>query len=277
VKLDCETPEIAMESLAEILRIDKVKLCNRIGGIKAGDFEVNTSIEIDRWLPMLNFVAGREVVDISDGQTCWFHATRVKDLSSFREGIWSLPNNISRIWTSLYSFVADVVSPEAWNDFRRETVADNYGVGLREVFQCWMANEGPYAFLFPESALNPKDIGNHDYFATSELVEWIAICFERKFRVSLHDRHHLATQPAFIKFWMPGIKAGHLGAALDYLLHRSAGWSLSCLDPNFSADGEQIAPAQVIKAIPILENGGGFRKYPSYALSPVNAHVRLHI
>ena len=175
----------------------------------------------------------------------------------------------------LYPLVADCVTVEEWKEFRRETVADNYGGHSAMVVNAWMANEGPYAFLFTESALSPKDSGNHDYFATSELIEWIAICFERKFRVSMHDRHHAATQPAFIKFWTPGIKAVHLGAAVDYLLHRHICWSVSNVDPYYSSDGEQITPAQVIKAIPILEHIQHFGKHPVYSLSPVEAHVFL--
>lgn len=277
MNLDCETPELAEQSLATILRMDKAQLCSQISKIKKTDFEIKSSIQDDRWLPMLNAVAGREIVDMDDGQTCWFHATRVKDVLSFRDGIWPLPQNLDRIWHSLYPLVADCVSPEGWGKFRRDTVADNYGGHAQEVIRCWMANEGPYAFLFPESALDPSEIGNHDYFSTSELVEFIAICFEKKYRVSLHDRHYAATQPAFVKFSTPGIKTIHLGAALNYLWHRYMGWSLSCVDPCFSADGQKIMPHQVIKAIPILERAIGFRKHSAYSLSPVSVHVSLQI
>jgi hypothetical protein len=275
VNLDCETSELAEQSLATILRMDVTRLGNRIREIKKTDFEINTSTEDDRWLPMLNAVAGRKITDSDGGQTCWFHASRIKDFSSFRQGILPLPRNVNRIWNMLYPLVADRVTLEEWKEFRRETVADNYGGHSAMVVNAWMANEGPYAFLFTESAMSPKDSGNHDYFASSELIEWIASCFERKFRVSLHDRHHAATQPALIKFWTPGIKAVHLGATVDYLLHRHLGWSISNVDPCFSADGEQITPAQVIKAIPILEHIRRFGKHLVYSVSPVEAHVLL--
>jgi hypothetical protein len=277
VNLDCETPDLAEQSLATILQIDRMRLCSQIGEIKKADFEINTNAEDDRWLPMLKAVAGREITDTGGGQTCWFHATRVKDLTSFCEGIRPLQQNLHQIWASLYPLVADCVSPEGWNDFRRETEESNYGGHSRMVIEAWMANKGPYAFLFAESALNPRDTGNHDYLATSELLEFIAVCFERKYRVSLHARYHATTQLALVKFMTPGIKAAHLGAVLDYLLHRTAGWSLSCLDPCFSANGQQIMPTQVAKAIPILECPAGFRNHAAYSISPAGAHVSLRI
>jgi hypothetical protein len=100
--------------------------------------------------------------------------------------------------------------------------------------------KAPYAFLVAESSLSPGRIGNHDYFATSELVEFICICFERKYGVSLHSRHHTATKPILIKFKTPGIKAPHLSAAFDFLLHRRTDWSLSGLSPCFMGEGRDI-------------------------------------
>lgn len=274
MNLDCETPELAEQSLAAILQIERAQLKTRICSIDRNDFETNTCTETDRRLPMLNAVAGRKVSDAATGKTCWFHATRTKGFSSFGKGIMPLPRNVDRIWDMLHMLVTDCTTPGGWEEFRRETVASNYGHD-EMVLKSWMSSEGPYAFLFSESALNPNVVGNNDYFSTSELIEWIAICFERKFRMSLRARHHAATRPAFIKFWTPGIKATHLSAAVDYLVHRHLGWSLRCVDPCFSAKGEQIAAEQVIKAIPVLERIHRSEKHPIYSLSPMTAHVPL--
>jgi len=274
MNLDCETPELAEESVAEILRIDRRRLHGQLGEFKETDFEVNEDLVSDRWLPMLNAVAGRNVENIQGGQTHWFHATRAKDLNSFREGVRSLPRQLKEIWIALYPLVADLISLEQWNEFRAETEMDNYGFP-EEINNAWMSNEGPYAFLFAESTLDPREIGNHDYLATSELVESISICFERKYRVNLQARHHAATRPALVKFATQGIKAAHLGAALDYLLHRSKGWSLSHLSPCFSGEGQPVSADQMIKAIPVLEGARRFGKYSTYSLSQPNFHVSL--
>lgn len=275
MNLDCETRDIAEQSIATILQMEQVQLRERICAIKKTDFATNTCIVTDRWLPMLNAVAGRKISDLDDGNTCWFHATRVKDLSSFRQGILPLSKNLNRIWDMLYLVVADCVTLEGWEKFHQETVADNYGGHSEEVVNAWMSNEGPYAFLFPESTLTPGDFCCHDYFSSSELIEWIAICFKCRFGVSLHNRHHAATMPGLIKFWTPGVKAMHLGATVDYLLHRHFGWSLSSVDPCFSAEGKQIDPAQVIKFIPILERIHAFARHPLYSPSPPANHLSL--
>ncbi len=204
MNLDCETPDVAEQAIAEILQVEPAQLRERIRAIRKSDFAINTCIGTDRLLPMLHTVAGRKISNQDAGKTCWFHATRVKDFFSFRQGILPLPKNVNRIWEMLYLFVADCVTAEEWKQFRRETVADNYGGHSELVVNAWMSNEGPYAFLFPESTLTLSDFSCHDYFSSSELIEWIAICFKRRFRVSLHDRHHAATKPGLIKFWTPG-------------------------------------------------------------------------
>ena len=272
--LDCETPELAEQSLAAILQIERAQLESRICSINRNDFETNVYADTDRGLHMLSAVADREVSDSPTGKTCWFHATRTKDFSSFCNGIMPLHGNVDRIWDMLHLLVTDCVTPVGWERFRGETVASNYGHD-KMVLNAWMSCKGPYAFLFSESALNPNVIANHDYFSTSELIEWIAVCFEQKFHVSLHNRHYAATRPAFIKFWTPGIKATHLGAAVDYLVSRRLDLSLRSVDPCLSAKGKQIAPEQMIKAIPLLERIHRSKKHPIYSLSPVTAHVSL--
>jgi len=274
MNLDCESYELAEQSLMEILRIGNRQLQSRLDQFKETDFEVNEDLARDRWLPMLHALAGQKIEDVHYGQTYWFHATRVKDVNSFREGIRSLPRQLNETWASLYPFVADCVSFKEWNEFRRETEKDNYGF-QEETLNAWMSNEGPYAFLFAESTLNPMEIGNHDYLATSELAESISICFEHKYRVSLQSRHRAATRPALVKFATPGIKSIHLGAAADYLLHRTKGWSLAHLSPCFSGEGRSVSPDQMVKAIPVLESVRRFGKYASYTLSPPSQHVSL--
>ena len=275
MNLDCETIEIAETSLAAILRVTRSELRRRIDAIRQTDFEIKTNTQNDRLLPMLQTVAGRVVADLDDGQTCWFHATRVSDFTSFREGIWPLPKNINRIWDTLYVLVSDCITPQGWKKFRYETEEGNYGGHSSDVIRCWMANLGPYAFLYAASALNPSDTGNHDFLGKSELVDFIATCFQREFKVSLLDRYHAATRPALIKFTTPGIKAVDLGATVDCILHQIKGWSLCNVGTCFSADGMEIAADQTLKAIPILEGLTRFGSHAVYALSPKSAHISL--
>ena len=275
MNLDCETLEQAVTSLAAILRVTRSELRRRIDGIKRTDFEINTDTETDRLLPMLRAVAGREVADLDDRKTCWFHATRVGDFTTFRRGVWPLPKNFDRIWESLYLLVTDCVSLKGWEEFRRETEASNYGGHSPDVIRCWKANLGPYAFLFAASALNPKDTLNHDYLGTSELVDFIAPCFQKQFKVSLLERYRAAKRPALIKFTTPGIKAADLGASVNYVLHQMKGWSLCNVDPCFSAAGREIAANQMLKAIPVLENTRRFGSHATYSLSPTSAHISL--
>jgi hypothetical protein len=275
MNLDCESCESTVDSLARILGIERARIAACVDEFKSEDFEVNTDIVDDRWRPMLNAVAGHTVEDFDRGFTHWFHATRVKDLATFRSGIRSLPRQLNETWALLYTFVSDVLSPEQWRIFRSEAERDNFGGHSPDVIRAWMSNEGPYAFLLAESPLNPRGNGNHDYFATSELVEFIALYFEKRFRVSLHARHLAATQPALVKFKTEGIKAAYLGAAFDHLLHRKNGWSLSCLSPCFSGEGQNVSSDQMMKAIPVVETVGRCGRHSAYNLLPLGQHVSL--
>ena len=275
MNLDCETLESTELSLAAILGLEKAQLLFRLQEFTETDFEVSTDIVDDRWRPMLNAVAGGEIADTDDGHTCWFHATRAKDVASFRAGIRSLPRQLNETWAALYPLVSDCVTPEEWTVFRREVERDNYGGHSPDVIRAWMSNEGPYAFLFAESALNPRDTSNHDYLGTSELVEFISICFERTYRVSLDARHRAATQPTLIKFATAGIKAAHVGAALDYVFHRLNRWPITCLDPCFSGEGRPVAPGQMRKAIPVVESVQRLGRHSVYSLSPSSRHIAL--
>jgi hypothetical protein len=273
--LDCETFESTEKSLAAVLGIEHSRVRTSLNEFTLDDFQVNADIVDDRWRPMLNTVAGRTIEDFDQGFTHWFHATRVKDFATFHSGIRSLPQQLNETWASLYTFVTDLLTPEQWRSFRTEAERENFGGHSPEVIRAWISAKGPYAFLLAESPLNPRGNGNHDYFATSELVEFIALYFERKFRVSLHARYQAATRPALVKFKTEGIKAAHLGAAFDYLLHRKSGWSLSCLSPCFSGEGRSVSPKQMVKVIPVVETVGRYGRHSTYCLSPSDQHTSL--
>lgn len=273
--LDCETSELAERSLACILQINKNQLYNRLHALRHDDFPVNTCIVSDRWKPMVNAIAGQQMLDIEIGNTSWFHASRVSKFASFRQGIRPLQFQYDKTWDWLYTLVADKITLKEWSVFRRQTVKDNYGGHSKEVISSWMSAKGPYAFLIAESPLKPRDTGNHDYLETSELVEFISICFERKFCISLKDIYKSATQPVLVKFKTSGIKVAYLGSALDYLLHRMNGWSLSSIDHVFSGGGQAITTDQMVKVIPILEMTRRLGETVCYHLSPENDHVSL--
>ena len=216
---------------------------------------------------MLRYAAGCNFKDESEGKTCWFHATRVHDSNSFLTGIGSLQDRLEPTWAFLHTLVADHVSQAEWSRFRLEAESDHFG-HLPDVVKAWMSNHGPYAFLFAETPLNPAGTCNHDYLGGSELVEFIAIYFDRKHPVSLRNRHTSATKPFLVKFETSGIKAMHIGAALDYLVHRKANWSIDFLSPCFSGEGEAVPAERVTKLIQVEESRGLNRKNPKYRFAP---------
>jgi hypothetical protein len=195
---------------------------------------------------------GCDFEDEWEGFTCLFHATRTHEPNSFLGGIGCLDERLEPIWSYLYTLVAGQISQSDWLRFRREAEADGLGM-LPMVCDAWMSDKGPYAFLFGETPLNPQPCA-HDYLQVPELVESIGNCFDRKNSISLRALHKAATKPLLVKFRIPTIKAMHVGAALDYLVYRKAGWVMACVDPCFSGNGKTILPDQITKLIPVYES-----------------------
>jgi hypothetical protein len=229
---------------------------------------------------MLNEVANQDVEDIKDGYTCWFHATRVNDLEVFRTGIRPHSRqHLNDIWTTLGTVAKGLnISEPQWCDFRHKVEKDNYGQ-MPDVFRSWMSDQsqGPCAFLFAESALNPGETGNY-YLECSEIVDFILGTIghiDRKIADSLRSRHHSGTKPALVKFQTPGIKAAHLGAAIDYLVHRNEGWRLKYLDPCFSAMGATIAPERIVCIIPVVESNSAPGTGYHYSIVPKSDRLLL--
>lgn len=273
--LDCETTEKAELSVATI-HIGTSELRKRVAEIGEDDFEPNSDIVIDKWLPMLNSIACCKVPDSRDGVTCWFHATRARDATCFRGGIQPLPERLKKIWQDLYPLVADRLSASEWFAFSRELERDNFGGHGQEVITAWLAEEGPCAFLWAGTAIDADHTSGHDYFRHSELLEFIGVPFQRKYGVSLLERHASVTKPMLIKFFTPGIRAFHLGAVIDHLVHLHRGWGNPFHSPTFSGDGNPIFPNRLLKAMPVIERK---RPFPNdqiaYRLSGSEHHVCL--
>jgi hypothetical protein len=281
VTLDCENFEHAEASLAECLRLPAHQIRRYICDPEKTNFAINESLVRDRWLPMLNAVANEDIVGIEDGYTCWFHATRVKNLEVFRTGIQPHScRHLNDMWTTLGTVAEGLnVSESQWRDIRHKVEKDNYGY-MPDVFKSWMSDQsqGPCAFLFAESALNPTETGHYDYLKCSEFVDFILESIrhtDRQIADSLRSLHHLETKPALVKFRTPRIEAAYLGAALDYLVYHNAGWPLNHLDPCFSASGDTITPEQIVCVIPVMESHSGPDTAYHYSLGPMSGRVLL--
>jgi hypothetical protein len=264
--LDCETLKSAEESLSYLFCISCEQLHKHIDELAGMQFEVNADITEDRWLPMLRYVTGHDFKDEKEGTTCWFHATRSHDANSFLAGIGCLRDRLEPTWAFLHTLVADTLSQRDWLRFRREAESGNFG-HTSIVVEAWMSNQGPYAFLFADTPLNTAGTCVHDYLGVSELVEFITTDFDRRHPVNLRDRHRAATKPMLVKFATPGIQAMHVGAALDYLIHRKARWPIDCLVPCFSGEGKAVPAEQIVKLIHIEESRDVYRKNPKYRFS----------
>lgn len=82
--------------------------------------------------------------------------------------------------------------------------------------------------------------------------------------INLRDRHLAKTKPLLVKFSTPGILPMHVGAALDYLIHRKAKWPIDNLSPCFSGEGRAVPAGQIVRLINVEESRSPNLKYPKY-------------
>jgi hypothetical protein len=99
--------------------------------------------------------------------TCWFHLTRVIASVDFGKGILPLHLALDGIWETLKSIAADSRTRLNLENLRKNGVPNDLYI-LKTNSRI---HSGPFAMLVRESAFCSRPMGNHDYLASSEIVE----------------------------------------------------------------------------------------------------------
>lgn len=251
VYLDCQNLDSALLSFATACRRPVAAVTEAVLSY-AGDW---TEYE-----PQLVAAGPREVFqlldvaeeDVTFEGACYFHGTRVFGSARFDEqGILPLGQVIDRLWTSLYTLVADKVTDADWRRLRAdiEAGAGGHSGGLYRLKTERLYLHGPYALLAREHHL-PRD-GHHDYFAIPEIVEDIAQCCG----FDLPHRFHAATTPCIVKFRTTCTDTHVLHAVFWYihgmLHHGEPGWLAQC---DYDGRGRAVPPGDVV-AVELIEHG----------------------
>jgi hypothetical protein len=178
----------------------------------------------------------------------WFHLSRVTNPKCFEAGIFPLDAQLIRIWEDLERLAVNLVSIEDWHAFRsgaKRTHSHHgglYGMKVRDRMH-W----GPFAILVREAAFRSREIGNHDYLATPEIVEDICMSFKATFGIDLLTIFEAHSRPCIVKFWEDCPHEGVVSAAINYAYAVLHGNELS-IDTNTCFDGRAIpiTPARII-------------------------------
>lgn len=250
MRLDCDTPDTACDSIAEILGIDRVELESFLDGLDFDALDQDPSIarKIEHSQDITIGPRRFAMPPSSSVSTCWFHATRVADPSTFTQhGIRPLPDQLEKIWSFLFTLAEPDCSQAEWAESRRKIesgdlgqFANLYRLKVLDSQHRW----GPMAFLVRDAAVGLGAVNHHDYLRTPEIVEDICLCVGH----DLLRKYQAATQGCIVKFVQEGCRIGTLSTAVNYLyaVRRGLRQSIDCND-CFDAAAKTIPPSAILR------------------------------
>lgn len=251
MRLDCDTPDTACDSIAEILGIDRVELESFLDGLDVDALGQDPSIAGEIELTRDVTIGPRRftIPPSSSVSTCWFHATRVADPSTFRQhGIRPLPDQLEGIWEFLFDLVQPDCSTAEWAAFRRRIEAGDtdhsaflYKLKVLDSQHQW----GPFAFLVRDAAEGRADDAHHNYLRAPEITEDICRCFGS----GLLGKYQDATRPCVVKFEHHDFNAERFTAAVNYLYAVRQGMNqpASVCNTCFDGKGKPVPPSAILQ------------------------------
>lgn len=245
MRLDCESSDSAYDSVAEILGITRSELEEVLDSLDDEGFEQGPYVYDCPADGKIHIGPCSFKVQTQGITTCWFHASRVTDPSSFKQyGIRPLPDQIEEIWSFLYELVKEQCSQTKWAEFRQEveTTHPNHYAWLYRLKtpKSDKLHHGPFAFLVRDAAVGLGDSGHHDYISQPEIVEDICKCFGH----DLLKKYQDSTQGCIVKFVQEDCPGHALDAAVNYLyaVRQGIKQNMDC-NTCFDAKGKNIPPS----------------------------------
>jgi hypothetical protein len=243
VRLDCSTPESALDSLGTVL------------GLQEAELRRFATRELDWGHPelfegrvLLNAFGLTDDTVPQPDAVRWFHATRVPRGTDFAVGI--LPFNRAYdevIWPSLRALGEGMVGADKWAEFAaglstsKSTDAHRLYLKRRDG-GLW---QGPFAHLLRQRAVEGYELPDHrTYTVAPEMVEELAREFEDRFHLPLLEAYQATTGPCIVSFTQENPDRDVIGKALGYVyLSLRAEDPPRWCDPCFSGRGEAVPKA----------------------------------
>lgn len=244
-RLDCHTPETAMQSLVSILGIRTDELRERFIAFDLESYFKMTGCREEVEDVLLRLAAGSEGCISKPSDTCWFHAARVPSTTDFESrGILPVSQNADALWTTLRSVDPQPPGDADWLEFRTHVEEGRIG-HWSWLYAIKQKYPGPFAFLIREELDHFGDTRSVDYFACPESIADICHCYAEVFHRELLAAYQAATTPCVVKF-VDTRPAQTLGTVARYLYeHVQGGPAYEC-NICFDSSGVAIAPEQIL-------------------------------
>lgn len=258
--LDCTSLATTLHSLGRLLGRDPAWLRHALRSFDGEAFiRLNPRSRLDPTDRVFAQVVGGDAASITPARVTWFHATRTAAATAFADGILPLDRALPRIWSFLRSVAGDWVTDAAWSTF--QYTLDGRGAPLYHLKTANAIHWGPHALLVREAALRPREIGNHDYLGTPEIVEDICQCFEDRFGRDLHRAYQVATRPCLVHFVSDVPRPDTVPVALAYACaalrnEQLTHWANTCFD----GEGRAVTSDQIVRFEFLHDGAAGERR-----------------
>ena len=178
-------------------------------------------------------------------ETCWFHATRALTNATFgSQGILPVSQNADALWRMLRGVDPQPPADSAWDQFR--SLVENEELGESSTkYMIKQKLPGPFAFLIREELDYFGETRSVNYFAASETIEDICLCYERAFGRDLLTPYRAATRPCVVKFVDPRPERV-MGTVARYIYAQEHGEDAYSVNTCFDSRGVAIRPDQIL-------------------------------
>jgi len=196
--LDCSDYETTLESISNILEIDKKSI---IKSVKKNNEDII-----------------KEKFSNKNYYCCFFHATRIFNDQEFNNGLKPLGEIIDYIWERLGVLISGDL--KQWDDFRNKMDNNYFEYYHNRLYYDRLLDNnqhGPYGYLIKDVIDNPDGPVNIDYFNAPEIVDDICLTYEEYNRFNLFEKYHKISVPAIIKFRYKTNELCYIKEALNYL------------------------------------------------------------
>ncbi len=218
--LDCETPESARLSVANILGLSLDDLIDFIRQFDLDDYMAKHRSTVDQAADiLLKSLLMQANCNWGFSHTDWFHMTRCLPTERFEQGLKPLPDIINDIWELLFKISSSYVTRSEWDAFRKLIESDPSASHM-DVYRLRansIEQHGPYGILVCE--LRSEGVLKQDHYlkVAPELVILICQSFHNKFGYNLLEEYTKVTKPCIVKFETTDNEPYLLSTALYYI------------------------------------------------------------
>lgn len=245
--LDCESLDTCIFSLANILTLPSITIIRTLAEIDLEDIYASSNTFDDPNTFLLKYFKENHHVTTDFTSSYWFHNSRVKKGTDFKDGILPL-NLILKEITTFIDTLAETIEPLQVDNPVSSNSNSGYHFATKTMDRIhW----GPYAYLVRQTAIKTPDMF-HDYLKIPEIVEDYIGCKYQSICKQLEKKYFDNTISCIVKFQMFKNDEHLIGKALYYVYLTLRGEELD-INSNTCYDGNaEIINANCISKIEYL-------------------------